>query len=265
MKASHIATWICIACCQVHAQYAVVISEATWNDPAWRHVAQSLKTKHNGSVFIYAGPPFPADLKENLSESQPTHVCFVAIPEEVTVALVRGCHQLLRDLDDDPYGDAIWGIVTGINADHAAHLVSKHGPVTIRSALLKTAGNYLNYLFSGQYHCEGGDPHELWTRINGGTVIKGFDSESDDTVPFVNLLNSNAVDLFVTSGHASECLWQLHHPTIAPEGHFYAVDGRLFGLDAGENSHSIETTNDKVYWAPGNCRIAHASGGLKTD
>lgn len=43
----------------------------------------------------------------------PRFMAVVARPEEIDRVLVNDLHRLSRRLDDDPYGDCIWGIVTG--------------------------------------------------------------------------------------------------------------------------------------------------------
>ncbi|WCJ58297.1 hypothetical protein NXS98_11235 [Fontisphaera persica] len=246
------------------AGYVVVVSETTWNNPAWQAVASHLQTKHTAQVLRYDGAPFPDAFRHALSASTPDYVCFVAQPEEVTRDYVENCHRLLRNLDGDRYTDALWGIVTGYNAQHALRLASHTEPLTIQNALLKTAGDWLDYLYAGEYHAES-DPHEWWTRSDGGTIVKRLDAVQDDAAPFAQKLNSNRVDLMVTSGHANEYNWQLHYPDAYPEGYFIANQGQLLAQDALGGLHPINSTNAKIYYAPGNCLVARIPEGNNRD
>lgn len=215
--------------------YVVVVSESTWSDPAWQLVATHLQTKHSATVVRYDGAPFPETTRHALSEAAPDYVCFVARPEEVTRDVVGACHRMLRRLDADRYTDALWGIVTGYDASHALRLASPAQPLVVENALLKTAGDWLDYLYAGEYHAEMGEPH-LGSRTNGGAVVKTLDTVEDDTTGFVEKLNLNTVDLMVTSGHANEYSWQLHYPDWYPEGYFMASGGQLEAQD-GQGLH----------------------------
>ncbi len=237
-------------------RYAVVVSDVTWASSAWRDVAESLCRKHHGRLIMFSGSAFPEALRATLADQMPDYVCFVAQPQEATAAFVQAAHQMLRKLDADLYGDAIWGIVTGADSVQAMRLAQVAGPLTVRNALMKTAGDWLGYLRAGTYHSET-DSGTWWTRTSGGAIDKRSDGPLDDTVPLVNALNAGDVDMVVTSGHASEYNWQLHYPSASPEGYFLATNGQLYGQDAGGARHDINSANAKIYYAPGNCLIAH--------
>jgi len=266
--------WRCAVACAlaagipasaVGAHYVVVSSESTFADTAWKQVTDALKQKHAAVVMTYTGPAFPETLRQALAQELPSYICFVAKPEEASESYVRACHQLARALDDDEYGDAIWGIVTGFDADDAMRLALQGGPLSVRNVLLKSGGQFLEWFYSGQYHGEMGEPHPLWTRAEGGAVARGFDTSADDTLTLVNTLNSNQVHLMLTSGHASEYNWQLHYPDPSPEGFFVASNGRLYGRDANSVTHLVNSTNPKIYWAAGNCLIAKIPGDSRRD
>ncbi len=239
-----------------NSQYVVVVSQETWNNSAWQAVATTLSARHSGQVLTYSGTTFSDTLRLAIAANSPNYVCFVAQPQEVTASYVANAHQMLRQLDADSYGDAVWGIVTGLTAADAQALANRAGPLVVDNALMKTAGDWLDYLYSGVYHSEM-DTGTTWTRTSGGAIVKRTDGPVDDTVPLVDGLNANNVGLMVTSGHASEYDWQLHYPYPSPEGYFQASSGQLYGLDAGSVPHNINTANEKIYYAPGNCLIAH--------
>lgn len=89
--------------------YRAVLSEQTASDTAWLAVAETLAERHGGETLLYNGSAFPEALRLEPAAFRPAHVCFVARAEEVTQTFVAGAHQMLRELDADPYGDAVWG------------------------------------------------------------------------------------------------------------------------------------------------------------
>ena len=103
--------------------YAVVVSKATHANKDWKPVVTTLVKKHDGKVIEYEGD-FGGVLGK-LRAQFPRHTCFVATPEEATGPFVARVHQLTRELDDDPYTDTFWGVLTGYNAANAL-AIAKH-------------------------------------------------------------------------------------------------------------------------------------------
>ncbi len=73
--------------------YLAVISEQTASDADWLAVAETLAERHGGEIIPYVGDAFPEALRLGLVAYRPTHVCFVARPEEVTQTFVTSIHQ----------------------------------------------------------------------------------------------------------------------------------------------------------------------------
>jgi hypothetical protein len=237
--------------------YVIVVSDSTQADSSWQAVTAALQTKYGAEAHLktYSGSAFPGSLLGEVASVGPRYICFVATPSEASRAYVAACNTFVRQLDADPYGDAVWGIVTGRTPTDALR-VANASSFTVRNGLLKTGGGWLDFLYSGSYHSES-DTGTIWTRTNGGVVDKRTDGPTDDTPVLAAALNANNVDIMVTSGHASEYNWQLHYPTASPEGYFRASAGQLYGQDAGGTRHDITTGNAKLYYAPGNCLIGH--------
>jgi hypothetical protein len=104
------------------ASYAVVVKKSTAEDARWEKVVAALKTKHNASIITY-----DASVDESLDALKPEfprYTCFVAKPEDAGRTFVAQVHQLTRKLDDDPYTDTFWGILTGYDADNALAIAS---------------------------------------------------------------------------------------------------------------------------------------------
>ena len=106
--------------------YAVVISKATQADPEWDAVAQALVEKHEGAVVVHDGDV--AGALPRLKELFPRYTCFVARPEEAGKEFIARVHAMTRRLDDDPYTDTSWGVVTGYTPDAALRIARLRAP-----------------------------------------------------------------------------------------------------------------------------------------
>lgn len=80
----------------------------------------------------------------------------------------------------------------------------------------------------------------------------------DTTRRLVEHLNRGEVDLFITSGHATERDWQIGYSYR--NGRFISRGGRLFGVDTAGREFEIVSPNPKVYLPVGNCLIGHIDG-----
>ncbi len=110
-------------------RYVVLISEKTASDPEWKKVAQMLAAKHKGLIVTVIDTIFSK--KDELKKMAPRYLALVAKPEEVARPVVNDLHRLTRQLDDDPYGDCIWGIVTGYTAADAMRIATTSVPLII--------------------------------------------------------------------------------------------------------------------------------------
>lgn len=113
--------------------YVVLISEETAALPEWKAVADKLADKHGGSIVTVKDSIF-AKL-DTLKKMAPRHLAVVARPEEIDRVTVNDLHRLTRRLDDDPYGDCIWGIVTGYTPADAMRIASAEAPLAISRAM----------------------------------------------------------------------------------------------------------------------------------
>ena len=243
--------------------YAIVVSNSDLGDPDWEEVVENLEIKHDGFTISYDGSDLWS-VQTSLSDIEPKYICFVASPEHIisygSEQYVRDIYQLTRVLDNDIYGDAIWGIITGFNAEDAKRIVSGPPALNISSALLKTAGGWLDYFVEGTYFSEG-DYNVMWYKEPDGPVIKTEPGPTDCTNILCVLLNVFETDIMITSGHASQYDWQLHYPTAGMEGFFKSSpSGQLYGDPYSGDNININSTNPKVYYAPGNCLIGHIPG-----
>ena len=232
--------------------YAVVVSRETFNRPDWKRVVDTLVAKHGGRVVAYDTLD---DARAGLAEPMPRYACFVATPAEATREFVAGVHRLTRKLDDDPYTDVIWGILTGHDAANALRIARQTEPLEIRRAVAGTEVA-LSACPSGIVFSET-EAGKIMRKQSGHEPVteKG---PTDSTKSIVDALNDGKADVFITSGHASERNWQIGYNYR--NGYFKSKAGQLFGEDTKRQQFPINSPNPKVYLAAGNCLMGHING-----
>ena len=179
--------------------YVVVVAEPTQADPAWSEVVAALVAKHHATVLAFDSAVTNA-LPE-LRRQFPRYVCFVAKPCEVTREFVTQVNRLTRHLDDDPYTDCFWGILTGYDAAAALRIARLQEPLTIRKVAAGT-DIALPLCEQGTWYCE--LQKNRMVRKEPGQAAVELRGPDDTTKVLVDLLNDYHADLFVTSGHATE-------------------------------------------------------------
>jgi zinc protease len=155
---------------------------------------------------------------------------------------------MTRALDDDPYTDVLWGILTGYEAADALRIARHKDPLTVRRAAAGT-GLDLGVFDEGRWFSEG-EKGAMWEKVPGGAPEKKK-CPDDSTAALVETLNALKPDLFMTSGHATPRDWQIGYSY--KNGQFRCKDGQLFGLDLQGKTHPINSPNPKVYLPSGNC------------
>lgn len=99
-----------------HVSYLIVSSRAAQDDPGWKQVAEALLKKHGPDSKIVVYDKQVGEVLAALRQAAPRHVCFVTPPTDAGRQFVADVHRLMRKIDDDPYTDALWGILTGYDA-----------------------------------------------------------------------------------------------------------------------------------------------------
>jgi len=196
-----------------------------------------------------------AETLPGLKQTFPRYVCVVAKSEETNRELVVDVHRLMRQLDEDPYADAIWGILTGYDADCALKIAKHKKPLVVRRVASGTEVA-LEMCEEGVWYCEL-KKNRMVRKLPGKkpTEEQGPD---DTTKALVDTLNVYKADLFVTSGHATERDWQIGYRYR--NGQFRSEAGKLFGLDTRGKRHPIDSPHPKVYLPIGNCLMGHIDG-----
>ncbi len=245
-RAAEVAAW---SVPEARGSYAVVVSRTTYALPAWRAVVDALRTKYEGACILFED--VPGETHTPLAELHPRYVAFVARPEEAGAGFVIAVHRLLRALDDDPYTDAAWSIVTGYTPEDALQLAQLRAPLVVRLGLGGTSALDLAPFAEGQKFDEG-NSGKYWRKTADGQTSEQ-PAPADTTVLLVEALNRHQLDLFMTSGHATPDDWQIGYSHR--DGQFRCADGQLLGLDRQGRHFPIRSPNPKLYLPSGNCLI----------
>jgi len=246
------ALWLTAPTFAADGSYAVVVSQETNNRPAWARVVTALVEKHDAEVIEVSTLQ---DALAPLKQQFPRYACFVARPDETTREFVAEVHRLTRTLDDDPYTDLFWGILTGFDAENALRIAEHREPLIIKKSAAGTE-IALSCCKEGLWYCELNQRHMV--RKEAGEDARPERAPADTTAALVDTLNEYHADLFVTSGHATERDWQIGFRYI--NGQFVSRHGALIGLDTQGKEFPVNAPNPKVYLAVGNCLMGHING-----
>ena len=235
------------------ADYVVVISQATRNDPEWNRVVEELVEKHRAEVVVY--DKHVAESLLALQKTFPRYACFVATSKEANRQMVADVHRLTRKLDDDPYTDVIWGILTGYDAANALVIAKERDPLVVKRVASGTE-LAMDRVTEGVWYCE--LQKNRMVRKSGREEPKQLEGPNDTTAALAATLTEYHADLFVTSGHATERDWQIGFRYR--NGSFQSKAGELFSVDTKGEKLPIRSDNPKVYLPIGNCLMGHIDG-----
>ena len=123
-----------------HFKYAIVISKTTAADNNWSNIAKTIAAKYETTkVFQFTKL---SDLVAPLADFSPDYIAYVAKPQEASPGYIRRASWLNRQLGNRPYGQAVWGVVTGYGSDDAMRIASNNTPPSINFGL----GGFLGYI-----------------------------------------------------------------------------------------------------------------------
>jgi len=278
-------------------RYAIVAEDRTAEDPGWKNVIAALEKKRHARLFPWKVNDTEA-LRKQLAAFRPHYVCFVARPQELDreararLRSNRGraielplcgiqyhrMDELIRSLDPDPYYDAIWAVLTAASPKDALRVVGAK-PLVVRRHLSHITSGWLEWFESGVSFDETKKGRK-YVKVPGKPPVETRGPD-DTTAEFIRELNSGTVDMVSTSGHATEGDWQMGYTyrngqlvtasRIARlaervrENYRKLLEGsaslgKLFGVDTAGRVLPVLSRNPKVYYSPGNCRIARVAG-----
>ncbi|MDR2981058.1 MAG: hypothetical protein LBV12_02290 [Puniceicoccales bacterium] len=240
--------------------YSVVVSKTTYTDAEWKQVADYMVQKHNASLVIYDNSV--DESRVELAKHMPRYTAFVARPEECGRDYIASIHRLTRRLDDDPYLDTQWGVITGSDAENALRVASSAKPLTVQSALATTGLNAA--LFDEYFLLSDANPPGswLWKKPDGSTTRGRDNLPKNEAKTWAEHFETTPFDLVVTSSHGFENGVEMPFG----RGIIRAVDGNLYALTnpkqqkpGPEDTALAPSSNPKVYFPVGNCLVGHVN------
>ena len=241
--------------------YAVIIKQSTYDDPAWQTVTDSLLARYQGQLFIWSSSL--SEIKDDVAAFQPTHIGFVC--ELITASsafIINYVWPFTRELDDDVYCDAVWGIITGCSAEDALNLVTGPSGFEVKTVLGGTTSCDLVYYTQGIGTSESTYSSYFVKYPDSAGTTAFTDGPIDRTEWLVTMINQgidifnyDQVDIFYTSGHGNHNVWQLHYPSPDQEGFFNSYAGQVYGNPHIGPDTNINSSHPKIYFGLGNCKI----------
>ncbi len=254
MKRSIVLIALCLGASARASDYCIAVRKAHAASKGWKPVVEALQGKYKDSaVLLY--DDHPGEILGELKRHHPRYTCFVSPHEGVTRALVKEIHIMTRALDEDPYTDTLWGILTGYDAANALTIARQADPLTVRKVGSGTEFA-TEMVEEGVWYCELVKNRVVMKKT--GEMAREMKGPDDTTKPLVDLLNEYESDLFITSGHATERNWQIGFRYR--NGFFKSEAGKLYGEDTVKRRHPVASINPKVYLPIGNCLMGYING-----
>lgn len=223
------------------------------SDEAWKEVANTIALKHNAEIVTFATAP--RDVLQEIREVYPRYVAIVDKPENIGRDYVIDLHMMCREVDNDIYGDFMWGIITGYDAAAAMRMVDNSTePLLVKDAVatimeLNSAKWFDNYAWVDD-HTRG-----LWGYKNGrnGEIVTDTVAKEQVLDKFKELYEAYDPDLIVTAAHATQQNLEMPYSL----GHIKPRNGKLYthNIFTGEERDIVESGKRRVYTAVGNCLI----------
>jgi zinc protease len=250
-----------VATQQIDGGYAIVISKATQANEGWAKVVDILKQKYGNQAKVITWDKSVDDTKPALSVMLPRYTCFVTTPKEASREFVAQVHRLTRQLNDDPYPDTIWGILTGLNSADAQRIAATTAPLQVHSVVSTTGVD--SQRFHSVFTISDGKEGNIFHKGDSAdaiTVPQGVDS--DRAHSFVDAVQAVKPDLLVTSAHAGERVLEMpwsHGVLLGKSGQVIAVPttGAHGAMHLSDHGWELSSPNPKVWLAAGNCLIGH--------
>lgn len=236
------------------ADYAVVVSRATYDKPAWTEVVAALADKHQTETILVWDEDV-SEVLDALRARHPRYTCFVARSEEAGREFIAAVHRLCRQFDDDPYADTLWAVLTGYDAENALQIAKTNQPLTVRKVASGTEVA-LEMCQQGLWYDELVQHKQV--QRQPGEAPRQTRGPADTTRALADTLTDYRADLFVTSGHATERDWQIGF--AYPNGTFRSQAGQMYGVPLQGERFAIDSDSPKVYLAIGNCLMGHIDG-----
>jgi hypothetical protein len=229
--------------------YAIVVSQETAASE-WKAVVDNLQLKYP-KARVYTYVTSIEEVKPALQANFPNYVCFVNRPPVPDTFIRDQVIPFMRTLDEDPYEDAIWTVLTGYDLQDALRIANA-APLVISRGVSHAGSGWLNWFESGVSWSEGVQ-FDKYVKEPGALVTK-VTGPADTTEEMSQEVNTDTDQCISTSGHASEHNWVMGYTYTS--GTMFSKAGQVTARDAHGKEYPITTSNPKIYYSPGNCLIA---------
>ena len=232
--------------------YAIVASASILNDSVWKAatVDELLKKYPNATVITWKRSL--SEVKEPLAKAMPSFTAFVVKPGEAGVRFTIDVSHLTRALDDDPYTDTFWGVITGYDAE-AARSVASAAPIAIQRALDCSGCDLTAFQKAWRYSENHRGTMNLWDAGSKTAKVQDIPCNTDNTTGVLERLQKDNVQFLATSGHATQHDWQMGY--CGPNMQMTHQNGALIAVNTKNERFSARNPEPKVYFANGNCLI----------
>ncbi len=235
-----------------HERSVLVVSHATAGTDGWAQVVAALRTFHRDrGVRTLHFETSPLELLDSLRALHPRHLVLVARPGELGRPMLLDLHRVVRGLDEDPWPDVEWGVVTGRDWSDAMRQVTTRTPLSIRRAA--GVASLPVDSFEEVWCWDESIPGRSLRTSADGRLVETTTDASDMMPGIVASLNEYQPDLFFSSGRATQDDWRIGYRFNA--GAFKVRDGILTGVDLDHREHPVDSPNPKVWLAAGNCLV----------
>lgn len=245
---------------KIEGGYAIVVSKATLADKAWAQVVGTLKQKYGDQAQVIVWEKSVDDAKPALSKMMPHYTCFVTEPKDANRVFVAQVHRLARNLNQDPYPDTVWAILTGLNAADANRIAATCAPLVIRTAVSTTGVQ--NDLYDSVFTLSDGAKGKVFAKGKAAEAVAYPKApDADRAHALADAFHAMKPDLFVTSSHANENILEMPFSAgaiLGKNGAALAVEshGAHGHLSVGPKGWAIASPNPKAWLAAGNCLSA---------
>ncbi len=223
--------------CFFAASLLIVLSTSTARLPDWANVASALAAKHADMAVTTLSTASVTNALAEIRAAAPRYCCFVLRSDEFDAQTCFALHRMMRELDDDPFHDAIWSILSAPTSTDALRIATSSEPREIRNILATTGVS--QDLATGKVMCF-------------SDAARDATPEGDISGIFAQRWNELDPDLIVTSSHATQ--FNLEMPFS--KGNLFPPASTSTGFRTSAGSALAAPTREKVWIAPGNCLIA---------
>lgn len=115
-------------------EYVVLVSEKTFAKKDWRKAAENFRARYAGTLVTWRGNDVES-ARDALKAAHPRYVAVVAEPSEINRVFVAKLHRISREMNDDRWGDFLWGIITGKDGETAAAQLAGTRPLRLERAM----------------------------------------------------------------------------------------------------------------------------------